>query len=144
MKLRKTTNKNQDKIKRASLSSSMLKNYKLMVLTVLFSLALIISGCGEIEGKKNMKEFNECLAENGMVIYGSEFCPVCTALVEELGGYEAAKPVYVECTEPENEQRCEEEKQTDVFPEVQMDGEVQDWPLEVHELGELAGCSLPE
>lgn len=109
----------------------------------LFSLVffvLFIVGCSD----DGMEEFNECLAENGMVIYGSEFCPACTELVEDLGGYEAAEPVYVECTEPENEQRCEEEKQTDVVPEVQLDGEVQDWPLDLYELGELTGCSLPE
>ena len=91
-------------------------------------------------GTSSMAEFNECLAENGMVIYGMEWCPACNSLVEALGGYEAVRPVYVECTE--EEQRCAEESKTSAVPEVQINGEVFEGQRSPQGLAEATGCRL--
>ncbi|MFW6014427.1 MAG: hypothetical protein ACOCZQ_02085 [Nanoarchaeota archaeon] len=92
------------------------------------------------EGTVDMKEFNECLSDNGMTIYGMKSCPHCTNLVESLGGYDSAEPVYVECTE--NEKRCKDEMQGAGVPEIQLDGEVYSGERSPERLAEATGCSL--
>ena len=98
----------------------------------------------EKESTENLAEFNECLSNNGMIIYGSEWCPACSQLVETLGGKEAAKPVYVECSEPENEQKCEEEKLGTAVPEVQLNEEKYEGQRSLEGFSEATGCPLPE
>ena len=94
------------------------------------------------DGPIEMAELNECLAENGMTIYGMEWCGHCTNLVESLGGYEAAQPVYVECTEEENQQRCSEERQSSGVPEIQIDGELYRGERSPERLAEAVGCNF--
>ncbi len=91
-------------------------------------------------GSAEMASFNECLAENGVVIYGSNSCPYCRDLVESLGGHEAANPVYVECTE--QREKCDQEAKTGYVPEVQINGEVYDGPRTPEGLGQAVGCAL--
>ncbi len=94
------------------------------------------------DGTIEMAELNECLAENGMTIYGMEWCPACSQLVETLGGKEAVEPVYVECTEAENEQRCSEERQSSGVPEIQIDGELYGGERSPERLAEAVGCNF--
>lgn len=87
-----------------------------------------------------MKEFNDCLAEKGVVIYGANWCPYCTDLVEALGGYNAVESVYVECTE--EQQRCTEEMIGRGVPEIQINGELYEGPRTLEALSEATGCQL--
>ena len=87
-----------------------------------------------------LSEFVRCLANAGVVVYGSKTCPACFALVETLGGYDVAAPVYVECAE--NPQRCEAEMRTNYVPEIQIKGAAFDGPRTLEGLSEATGCKL--
>ena len=105
------------------------------ILTTILVLSVIVED-------DNMKAFNDCLADEGMVIYGSDWCPACSQLVEMLGGYEAVSSVYVECTE--EQQKCQQEMIGTGVPEIQIDGEMYEGARELEALGKATGCELPE
>ncbi len=100
----------------------------------------------EEKGDTQIKEeteisFIDCLAEAGVVIYGSEWCPACTALVESLGGYEKVDPIYVECTI--EEERCAKEMKTEFVPEIQIKGEFfKSGVIPPEVIGNKVGCEL--
>ncbi len=97
-----------------------------------------------LTGNNGMAELIDCLAENDLVIYGAEWCPACTRLVESLGGYDMVDSIYVECsigTEKERE-RCREEAKTDHVPEIQIDGEVYQGPNDPQSLAQEVGCEF--
>ena len=82
----------------------------------------------------------ECLAEAGVVIYGSRTCPACARLVKEYGGYENMEPIYVECQdEPE---RCNREMLVNYVPAVQIKGEVFEGWASPAVLAEFVGCQI--
>ncbi len=84
--------------------------------------------------------FLECLANEGVVIYGSKTCPACAQLAEEYGGYENMEPIYVECTE--DYQRCNEEMLVGYVPAIQIDGELYDGWGSPENLAKETGCEL--
>ncbi len=90
----------------------------------------------------SLKEFNDCLSENGLVFYGSNTCPHCRNLIETLGGYEAAESVYVECTE--NREICSQEAKTGYVPEIQIDGAIYEGKRTIESFSEATGCPAPE
>ena len=63
------------------------------------------------------------------------------SLVELLGGYELAAPVYVECTE--EQERCKEEIKTPYAPEIQINQVVYQGPKTREALAAFTGCKLP-
>lgn len=89
----------------------------------------------------SMIEFNQCLADNGVVIYGSVWCSACKNLVSTLGGYDAVEPVYVECTQ--EEQRCQNEAKSGYVPEIQINGEQYEGSRTLESFSEITGCQLP-
>lgn len=93
------------------------------------------------ENNYGFLEFNECLANNGIVIFGSEWCPACRSLVELLGGSSAVEPVYVECTKEQD--RCAQEKMTGYVPEIHFNGEVYEGQRSVAALAQVTGCDVP-
>jgi thiol-disulfide isomerase/thioredoxin len=131
-------------------------NFKYKILFVLSVFFLFTIGCnnGNVINNNNtnnnnngnninsMLEFNECLAEKGIVIYGSEWCPACQSLVETLGGYDKVKSVYVECNT--NPQRCANEAKTEYIPEIQFNGEVYKGQKTIQALSSLTNCPMPE
>ena len=86
----------------------------------------------------SLENFNQCLSDKGVVIYGSKWCPACSSLVETLGGYEKANPVYVECTI--EQERCQKETKTNYVPEIQINGEVYEGSRSLNSLAEITGC----
>ena len=94
------------------------------------------------EETAELKKFNDCLADEGLVIYGSETCPHCQNLVKTLGGYDAASSVYIECME--DQQRCAEEMKGQGVPEIQINGEKFDGGRSIEILAEATGCPVPE
>ena len=86
-------------------------------------------------------EFNQCLADNGVIIYGTGWCPACRQLVESLGGYENISPVYVDCMD--EKERCDNEKKTGYIPEIQIEGKLYESSRSLESLSQLTGCPLP-
>ena len=93
-------------------------------------------------GSIELKPFNDCLAENGLKIYGADWCGFCRQVVETLGGYEAVEAVYVECTEPQNEAICSE-KVDRGYPTIRLNGEIYSGARTLEAFSEATGCALP-
>ncbi len=94
----------------------------------------------ETETENDMESFIDCLAEEEVVIYGSKWCPACSQLVENFGGYDIVDPIYVECTE--EGEICGEEQKTTYVPEIQIKGEVYEGPRSFEGFTEKTGCSF--
>ncbi len=97
------------------------------------------NGSANLSGNNN-EELINCLAENGVVIYGTKWCPACERLINSFGGYDLASPIYVECTE--EEERCAEEQKTGFVPEIQIDGELYEGGRDLQSLSEKVGCQI--
>lgn len=94
----------------------------------------------EEEIDEEMSSLIDCLAEEGVVIYGSEWCPFCADLVDNFGGYDIIDPIYVECTE--EDQRCQEEMIGRGVPEIQVEGEVYEGSRSPSDVAEKFNCEL--
>ena len=95
--------------------------------------------------KSASRKFVQCLAEAGVVIYGSKTCGACAQLVEEYGGETIIKPIYLDCSEfgsQEELKRCFEEKQTEFVPEIQINGELFEGWGNPEVLSEITACQL--
>ncbi len=84
--------------------------------------------------------FVECLADAGVVIYGSNTCPACAKLSEEYGGYEKMGPIYVECSE--EWERCNKEMLVGYVPAIQINGEIFEGWGSPKNLAEETGCKI--
>ncbi len=84
--------------------------------------------------------FVQCLADAGVVVYGSNTCPACTQFANSLGGYDVIAPIYVECTE--EWERCSVEMQGNFVPEIQIDGVLYEGSRAPEELARVTGCEL--
>ena len=82
--------------------------------------------------------FIQCLADAGLIIYGSRTCSACKNLAEQFGGYEAINAIYVECSNDWD--RCSSAKQTNYVPEIQIKGELYTDTRTLEKIGEVAGC----
>jgi len=74
-----------------------------------------------------IKEFSQCLADNGVKAYGAGWCGYCKKLKDAFGGEEQINPFYFECqnadrTPTEYADLCEQEKITG-FPTIKINGE---------------------
>lgn len=85
-------------------------------------------------------EFTQCLAQAGIVVYGSKTCSACARLVQEYGGYETIAPIYVECTE--QMQRCSEEMLSVYVPEIQINGRLFETWGSPTTMAQITGCKL--
>lgn len=94
----------------------------------------------EDKNKASANGFIRCLAEAGVVIYGSKTCPACASLTSSLGGYEAIKPIYVECSEEWD--RCSSEMQTKYVPEIQIKGKLYTGSRSPDRIAEAVNCEI--
>ncbi len=83
--------------------------------------------------------FISCLQSAGLVIYGADWCPYCTQLVDLLGGKDVVAPIYVECTE--NETLCRE-KNIEGYPTVLIEGERYRGSRTVEAFASETGCTI--
>ncbi len=87
-------------------------------------------------------DFIKCLEEEGVVIYGRSTCPVCVELVQEYGGKEAIDPIYVDCDDGEEHDRCDQEIKTGYVPEIHVEGVIfEEWGTPEN-LARETGCEL--
>ncbi len=97
------------------------------------------------ENNNDMSELVQCLQEKNVVVYGSYTCPACSQLVDDFGGSDVIKPIYVECTGIAGEEeanRCENEMQTRYVPEIQIDGELYEGSRSPQALAEEISCEI--
>lgn len=87
-----------------------------------------------------MNEFVQCLAEEDVVVYGSETCPACFRFAQQFGGYDVIDPIYVECSK--DREACAANMQTGFVPEVQIDGNVLEGDNSLERLAQVTGCKL--
>jgi len=89
-----------------------------------------------------LTEFSSCLAQNGIKIYGANWCGWTEKLaVDTLGGFDIAGDAYVECTE--EEELCASEG-VQGYPTVKLNGENYTGERTLADLGEATGCAVPE
>ena len=93
-------------------------------------------------GERNQPyaELVNCLAERGVIVYGSKTCPACIDFADQFGGYEAIESIYVECSE--DPERCEQEMQGNYVPEIQINGELYTGPMSPEALAEETRCEI--
>ncbi len=99
----------------------------------------------ELPPEENVSSFIDCLADAGVVIYGSSTCPACAQLEQEYGGYEVVAPIYLDCSglgTAEETQRCGNEMKTNFVPEIQINGELFDDWGSPENLAKETGCEL--
>ena len=95
-----------------------------------------INGTGE--GDHHYTLLVSCLADRGVLIYGSRTCPSCVVLINQFGGYDVIGPIYVECAD--DQERCIQEMQGRYVPEIQIGGEIYNGPRTPEALAEITGC----
>lgn len=94
------------------------------------------------EDLEKISVFIDCLAEKGVKIYGANWCGWTKKLVvETLGGFNIASPIYVECTE--NEELCSQEVETG-YPTTKINGVLYEGERTFEGLSEVTGCLAPE
>ncbi len=95
------------------------------------------------EDLEKLREFSSCLAQNGIKIYGANWCGYTKKLVEILGGFDVAGDAYIECTDPENEEICSQMVDTG-YPTIKLNGEPYTGARTLEDLGEATGCPIPQ
>lgn len=86
------------------------------------------------------ERFVGCLRDANVIIYGSDACPVCIDLVEDLGGRRLIDGLYVDCIEDFD--RCLNEMQGEMVPEVRVAGKSYEGVASIEELEDLTGCNF--
>jgi len=94
----------------------------------------------ETEAEKEPETFVQCLANEGVVIYGMRTCPACRQLADSFGGYDAISLIYVECSQ--EQERCRNEMKTNYVPEIQIIGELFEGRRTPQDLSSATGCAL--
>lgn len=89
---------------------------------------------------ESQREFAQCLVDAGMVVYASYTCPACSDFAQDLGGYDIAPGLFVECSEQPME--CQNNMQTNFVPEIQINGELHDGDRDLVSLAEKTGCEI--
>lgn len=107
-------------------------------------LASLTDSYNPAEVGDEMVELVDCLAEEGLVIYGARWCPACNRLIEPFGGYEIVDPIYVECSEShgtkQEVERCHRETKTEYVPEIQINGELYEGSNFPQDFARELGC----
>lgn len=122
------------------------KNRILLQLFGVMLISLVVTGfaattlLAEQGGEKVSAALIECLAKNGLVVYGRSTCPACQNFASSFGGYQAISPFYVECSS--ETERCVAEKQTGYVPEFQIKGKLYQGSRAAADLAREVGCKI--
>jgi len=94
------------------------------------------------EDLEKIKPFINCLAEKGVKVYGANWCGWTKKLVvNTLGGFDIAEPIYIECTE--NEDLCASEGVTG-YPTIKINNELYDGERTLEGLATATSCEAPD
>jgi hypothetical protein len=94
-----------------------------------------------VEDQAKLLEFNTCLAQAGVVLYGANWCGYTSSWVNTLGGYNSVSPIYVECTQ--NDELCLSEKVTS-YPTTKINGQAYNSARTLEGIAKATGCMVPE
>jgi len=105
----------------------------------------MIVGCSP-----TMDSFSDCLTDEGFLMYGASWCPICLEQ-KKLFQNSWSKIPYVECSLSSNagprsgqKEICNEEG-IQAYPTwIYPDGTKKKGMMSLKELSDLSGCSLPE
>lgn len=110
------------------------------------ALGLLLTGCSALPSSPGTyDDFASCLAEENATFYGAYWCPHCAEQKQLFAG-SADKLDYVECSLPNRGGQTAICKQKDIgtYPTwIFADGERREGVLELTELANKTGCTLP-
>lgn len=89
---------------------------------------------------QEMADFINCLADADFRIYGANWCGWTSQLVGMFGGWDAVKPVYIECTE--QEELCQE-KEIMGYPTILVKGQDYQGSRTFDDFAKTTGCLAP-
>ncbi len=101
------------------------------------------SGIEEKVSEEDLASFAQCLADSGLVFYGSKYCPHCQNQKELFG--EAVEEInYVECVGEDDQwtEQCQKDEIQSVPTWIMADGEKVVGYQTLSKLSELSGCPL--
>jgi uncharacterized membrane protein len=110
------------------------------IILITFLGAVYFIGTRVKSQEPSREEIIQCLADSGVLVYGTLTCPACNKLVEDFGGYELIGPIYVICNEERD--RCEQEMLDAWVPEIQIKGELYNGPRTFEALTQAVGCEF--
>lgn len=94
------------------------------------------------EDLEKISTFVDCLATNNVKIYGANWCGWTKKLVvDTLGGFDIAEPIYIECTE--DQELCSAEG-IEGYPTIKINGEVYKGGRTFESLSQETGCPAPD
>lgn len=110
----------------------------ILLIIIIALIGLIIFTQGKDQDANN--DFFSCLKNNGVVIYGTNTCPACTQLKNNLLAIgNNIDLIYVNCDE--NPQRCATEMKANYVPEIQVNGNI--FPnSSIEALSQETGCKI--
>ena len=115
--------------------------YKI-IFSVLIVLSLFFVGCSS---SVEVDNFAACLTENGVLMYGTFWCPHCIAQ-KNLFGKSFDRITYIECSLPDGQGQTEfcNEMGIESYPTWEFkNGERLTGKLSFDELAERSGCPAP-
>jgi hypothetical protein len=73
---------------------------------ILLIVLLFLAGCGQQYSRESVDEFAKCLTENGVVMYGTFWCPHCANVKKDFG--ESFRHInYIECDPRGDDEQAE-------------------------------------
>lgn len=88
-----------------------------------------------------LQEFNQCLANAGVKLYGANWCGWTQQWVQTLGGQQTVTPIYVECTT--NEALCASENVMG-YPTTKINGQEFSGARTIEGIAAATGCLAPQ
>lgn len=90
--------------------------------------------------EKELAKFIDCLKNSDFKIYGANWCGWTVRLVTMLGGFEMVRPIYIECTEQQEE--CEKAGITG-YPTIFIKGKRYQGERTFKAFSDATGCPIP-
>lgn len=112
-----------------------------IIFSILLILSLFLVGCSS---SAEIDDFSTCLTENGVLMYGTFWCPHCISQ-KNLFGKSFDRITYIECSLPNGQGQTEFCTQMGIesYPTWEFaDGSRVTGEMSFEELGEKSGCVL--
>ena len=93
-----------------------------------------------------LQEFNECLADARVEVYGGDWCGITVQLVQTYGGWDAIEPIYIQCQDAARGPGKDYSLCDGItgFPTIKINGEEFRSGRSIEVLAQATGCPVPE